>query len=105
MLFKKAQGLVRRSSASVAQVTHGVHGSVIDSHLVMHVGPRGAPTHPYVTDDFSPLYANSGRNREAGQVAIPGRYAESMIEHDQPAVSVMLRGLGDFAIRRRSHRV
>ncbi len=82
-----------------AQVFVGVDGGVVDADLVVEVGSGGAAAEADVADGVAAVDELSGSDGEAGEVAVAGGDAVSVIDDDGASVTAEEVGEDDRAVR------
>src|SRR6267154_1281749 len=87
------------------EVLVGIDRSVVDSNFVVEVRTGGASAEADVADSVAAVDLLSRSDCKTGKVAVAGRDAVAMVHGDELAVSALELREGNYAIRRRDHRV
>src|ERR1039458_4247354 len=81
-----------------AEILVGIDWSVVDADFVVEMRAGGASAHDDVADGVAAMDLLSGRDREAGKVAIAGGDGMAVIDHDGFAVSAHEVSEGDWDV-------
>src|SRR5579872_5570644 len=88
-----------------AQVLVGIDRSVVDTNFVVKVRAGGAAAGADVADGIAAMNLLAGGDGESGKMAVAGRDAVAVVEHDGLAVSAHEVGEGDNAVGGSDHRM
>jgi len=88
-----------------AEIFIGIDWSVVDADFVVKVRTGGPSAGANVPDGVAAMNLLSGRNREAGEVAVAGRDTMAMIHHNGLTISAHEVHESDYAIGGRDDRM